>query len=265
MFHGNEGVHVHEVSVTIGEKLLLDKISFDAEPGRVLGLIGPNGAGKSTLLSAICGDLPYAGEIYLNGINPRHSSAKVLAQNRAMMLQDVNVSFSFLVRDVVAMGRRPWQRTDRRVKDEKIIDDAMKMTEVDHLSYREVSTLSGGEKARVAMARVLAQETPIVMFDEPTAALDIRHQEQALGIVRGLAKQGATVVIILHDLNAAASYCDDVLCLKEGKLISYGPVKDVYTSENLSRVYGWPIEVIHEGKKGLHVIPRRGEIQFFKT
>ena len=155
-----------------------------AEAGQVTGLIGPNGAGKSTLLAAMCGDLEAStGTISLAGVNPAQASPKELALIRAVMLQDVSVSFEFLVRDVVAMGRRPWAKKVEPHVDEQIIDAALAATDTVHLAGRDIATLSGGERARVALARVLAQQTPIVFLDEPTAALDISHQEQVLSLI----------------------------------------------------------------------------------
>ncbi|MDO4910312.1 MAG: heme ABC transporter ATP-binding protein [Corynebacterium sp.] len=258
----NSGLVGRGITVRIGTKTLLEDVDIEARAGRVLGLIGPNGAGKSTLLSAVCGDVPFTGEMQIAGLDPKTSSARDLAQARAVMLQDVSVSFSFLVYDIVSMGRRPWANTPRADEDERIIDEAMKATEVTHLADRDILTLSGGERARVAMARVFAQQTPVVMFDEPTAALDIGHQEHALGLMRSLAEQGAAVIIVLHDLNAAAAYCDDILCVKNGRVASFGPVEQVYTSENLTEIYGWPIDVRRDDHGGIHVVPQRGSTQF---
>ena len=181
-----------------------------------------------------------------------------LAKSRSVMLQDVSVSFAFLVRDVVSMGRRPWARTDQSVRDDAIIDAALAATEVSHLSDRDIMTLSGGERARVALSRVLAQQTPVVLLDEPTAALDIGHQEQALGLVRALAKNGAAVIVVLHDLNAAAAYCDRIVCLADGTVAAQGTVAEVYTKETLSAVYGWDIQVVLSPAGDVQVFPKRG-------
>lgn len=262
----NTGVQARSVGVSIGDKELLRDVTMEAKPGTVTGLIGPNGAGKSTLLAALSGDLSYTGEVDLCGLSPDSATALDMAQVRSVMLQDVGVSFAFLVRDVVSMGRRPWSRTESADNDDAIIDAAMAATEVGHLAHRDVMTLSGGERARVAFARVIAQQTPIVMLDEPTAALDIGHQEQAMGLVRAMAARGAAVIVVLHDLNAAATYCDHIVCLADGTVAASGTVEEVYTSETLSRVYGWDIDVVHltdacpADQPRIHVAPRRGQI-----
>lgn len=238
-------IEVTNVSVSISGKKLLDNVTFRARPGEVTGLIGPNGAGKSTMLAVLSGDLEHqSGTVSVMGLDPASSSKKELARARAVMLQDVGVSFEFLVRDVVAMGRRPWEGTDRETLDDRIIDSALAAADATHLAGRDVITLSGGERARVALARVLAQQTPVIMLDEPTAALDIKHQEQVLGLVRSLAQQAhVAVIVVLHDLNAAAAYCDHIVCLAGGKVAAAGSVAEVYTDTTLSDIYGWPISV----------------------
>lgn len=242
-------IEVTNVSVSIGGKKLLDDVSFRARPGEVTGLIGPNGAGKSTMLAVLSGDLEHqAGTVSVAQLDPASASKKALARARAVMLQDVGVSFEFLVRDVVAMGRRPWEGTDREALDDRIIDAALAAADATHLAGRDVVTLSGGERARVALARVLAQQTPVIMLDEPTAALDIKHQEQVLGLVRSLAQQAqVAVIVVLHDLNAAAAYCDHIVCLAQGRVAATGAVAEVYTDETLSDIYGWPISVTDSG------------------
>ena len=247
------------ITVVMGEKTLLNDVSVVARRGEVLGLIGPNGAGKSTLLSVLSGDLiPFSGSVSICGYDPMQASVLELAKSRSVMLQDVSVSFAFLVRDVVSMGRRPWARTDQSARDDAIIDAALAATEVSHLSDRDIMTLSGGERARVALSRVLAQQTPVVLLDEPIAALDIGHQEQALGLVRALAKNGAAVIVVLHDLNAAAAYCDRIVCLADGAVAAQGTVAEVYTEETLSAVYGWDIQVVPSPAGDVQVFPKRG-------
>ncbi|MDO4686389.1 MAG: heme ABC transporter ATP-binding protein [Corynebacterium sp.] len=256
-------LEARNLSVSIGGRKLLNDVSIEAYPGEVLGLIGPNGAGKSTLLAALSGDLiPDSGEVRVCGMNVRQASSLELARRRSVMLQDVSVSFAFLVRDVVAMGRRPWSRTAHTGNDDELIDAALTVTEVSHLAERDIMTLSGGERARVALSRVLAQQTPVVLLDEPTAALDIGHQEQALGLVQGMARGGAAVVVVLHDLNAAAHYCDRIVCLADGKVAASGGVEAVYTDQILSSVYGWPIRVATSPDGGkVMVEPQSGEAE----
>lgn len=244
-------IEARDVVVRVGGATLLRDVTFTALPGTVTGIIGPNGAGKSTLLAALAGDLPLAaGSVTIGGLAPNSSSARSLAQVRAVMLQDVNVAFSFLVRDVVSMGRRPWAGMERSADDAERVEAALELTGTAKLADRDIMTLSGGERARVALARVLAQETPVTLFDEPTAAMDIGYQERTLGIIRGLAAAGGTAVVVLHDLNAAAAYCDRFYCLRDGAVAACGGVDQVFQSSVLSEVYDWPIRVSRDGGVG---------------
>lgn len=253
------GLSAENLSVRAGDTTILDRVSLHARAGHVTGLIGPNGAGKSTLLAALSGDLkPSSGTVSVAGVDPATARVRELSRLRAVMLQDTHVAFSFLVRDVVEMGRRPWAGTPRESADEALVDAALAATGVTHLASREVTTLSGGERARVALSRVLAQQTPVIMLDEPTAAMDIRHQEQSLGLLRELAAGGVAVVVVLHDLNAAAAYCDRIICLAQGRVAAAGSVAEVHTEEILSQVYQWPIQVISGPGKTRQVVPARG-------
>lgn len=248
------------VTVTAGDRTLLKDVSLDLPAGQVTGLIGPNGAGKSTLLAALSGDIkPQSGSISIRGINPYAAKPKELARVRSVMLQDVSVSFSFLVRDVVEMGRRPWQAIATDEEDKEIVDLALAATEITHLQDRDVLTLSGGERARVALSRVLAQQSPVAFFDEPTAAMDVRHQERSLALIRSLAQKGATVVVVLHDLNAAAAYCDHFVCLREGRVAASGNHDAVFQDEVLEGIYDWPVKVLRiDG--AIYITPDRASI-----
>ena len=156
------------------------------------------------------------------------------------------------------MGRRPWRGTVDSSVDELIVDAALDATGSTALAVRDIVTLSGGERARVALSRVLAQQTPVVLLDEPTAAMDIRHQEQVLSLMQQIAHRvGTAVVIVLHDLDAAAAYCDHIVCLSNGRIAADGSVDSVYTDEILSSVYDWPIEVVRSADNDVSVRPRR--------
>ena len=154
-------VEAHNMTVRIGDAELLSDVSFHAAPGTVTGLIGPNGAGKSTLLASLSGDIPVAsGVLQIDGVEPRHAKPKAMARKRAVMLQDVSVTFSFLVRDVVAMGRSPWEGTSSPEEDNAIIDAALEATGVSHLAGREVVTLSPAASAPAWPCRVSSRRPP---------------------------------------------------------------------------------------------------------
>lgn len=251
---------VRHVDCQRGDNLVLDDVSLDVKMGQILALVGPNGAGKSTLLSVMSGDLaPDAGAVELNGSDLSSYSAKQLARERAVLLQSTTVSFAFSVRDVVHMGRTPWLKTSDDETDERLCDQAMRDTDVEHLADRSFQALSGGEKARSSLARVLAQDTAVVLLDEPTASLDLRHQEDVMVVARRLADAGRAVVVVLHDLSLAAAWADEVAILAEGRLVHHGVPRDVITEENVRAVYGIEVHVLTDPAGRLVVVPRRGQ------
>ncbi|WP_249645002.1 heme ABC transporter ATP-binding protein [Nocardia sputi] len=236
-------------------RLVLDCIDFEAVAGQIVALVGPNGAGKSTLLAALAGELALsAGTVELDGQPLSHWTTLDMARRRAVLPQTHTVGFPFTAREVVAMGRAPWVRTERREFDEKQIAAAMAATDVEHLAARSFPTLSGGERARVALARVLAQDTATLLLDEPTAALDLGHQESVLGLAAARAAEGAAVVVVLHDLGIAAAYADRVAVLDSGRLAADGPPRDVLTTELLTRVYQHPVEVLDHPVTGAQLV-----------
>ncbi|MDO5754236.1 heme ABC transporter ATP-binding protein [Arthrobacter sp.] len=245
--------------VELGGHDVLQDVSLPVVAGEVLALVGPNGAGKSTLLAALAGDAALRkGQIRLFGEPLHHWRAQELALRRAVLMQQVQLSFPFNVLDVVQMGRAPWSNTTESVFDDELVSAAMLATDVTGFASRKFSNLSGGEKARVALARVLAQNTGVLMLDEPTAALDLRHQELVLQVARTRAATGRAVVVVLHDLNLAAGYADKVAVLEKGRLAAHGTAKDVLTEELLSRVYQYGIDVMAHPVTGRTVVlPQR--------
>lgn len=247
------------VSYTVGSTHILRDVSLDIPYGRVLALVGPNGAGKSTLLGALTGDVtPTAGQVLLDGQPLSHWQPRDLARTRAVLLQANAVAFSFTARQVIEMGRAPWISTPQSDRDEEVIAAAITRTDVAHLQERSYPTMSGGERARVSLARVLAQETRIVLLDEPTAALDLRHQEDVLTIARELAREGRAVVVVLHDLSLAAAYSDDIAVMHGGKIVAHGTPHEVLTEELVERVYDTPVRVMTDPDTGSPIVmPRR--------
>lgn len=248
------------VSYRVGNRQILRDVSLDVAPGEVLALIGPNGAGKSTLLSLLAGDAaPSSGQITLGGRPLADYRPVELARTRAMLLQQTSVAFSYTVRQVVQMGRAPWRGTAQAEQDHEVVAAALADTDTAHLADRDVRTLSGGEAGRAHLARVFAQRTPLLLLDEPTAALDILHQEQTLIRARAYARSGAAVIVVLHDLDLAASYADRLVLLAGGQVAAQGRPQQVCTAERLSEVYGHPIEVFTHPVTGrLLVLPARG-------
>ncbi|MGM1018173.1 MAG: heme ABC transporter ATP-binding protein [Actinomycetota bacterium] len=252
-------VEAVSLSVELGGRMLLRDISLRLHAGEVLVLVGPNGAGKSTLLGALVGDVtPAAGTVLWDGAPVERISPRRRARMRAVLLQSNEVSFPFTVAEVVEMGRTPWRGHEREDDDERVVEAALADTEVAHLAQRKTSQLSGGEKARAALARALAQVTPVLVLDEPTAALDIRHQERVLRRARAHAAAGGAVLIVLHDLNLASAYADRIAVLHDGALRMCDVRERAMNAALLSEVYGHPVRVItpFPGEAPL-VIPER--------
>lgn len=245
------------VGVRFGDAQILDGVDLEVGRGEVVALVGPNGAGKSTLLGVLAGDIaPTDGEVEVLGEPIARQSPTTLARRRAVLLQRQTLAFGFRVREVVEMGRAAWRRTPRAQDDDRAVEDAMAVAEVSAFADRVVPTLSGGEQQRVAFARLLAQDTEIHLLDEPTAALDIRHQEAVLAQARASAERGVAVVVVLHDLSLAAAWADRVCVLSAGRVRAVGTPRDVLISELLTEVYEHPVEVLrHDG--GLIVVPVR--------
>lgn len=246
------------VRVRLGGRPVVDGVDLAVGAGELVALVGPNGAGKSTLLAALAGDVPCEGTVLLGGRELRGYRAAELARTRAVLPQHATLSFPFTAGEVVRMGRAPWHGRPESDRDELLVGTAMRRTGTSAFAGRPFPALSGGEQARVALARVLAQAAPVLLLDEPTAALDLRHQEEVLATARERAGAGDAVVVVLHDLGLAAAYADRVVVLADGRVTGHGPPAEVFTEQLLSRVYGHPIEVLAHPRTGeLLVVPRR--------
>lgn len=210
----------------------LQAVNLDIQKGEVFGLIGPNGAGKSSLLNAICGLITSSGEIFLNNANIDELSPTEKAQKIAMQPQFVETAWALSVHDVVSLGRIPWGDSNQQ-----IIQSAMQQANVNELSSRHVDELSGGEMARVWLARVLANQPQVLLMDEPVANLDIHYQQAVMRLLSKYAASGHTVIIAIHDLSLAAKYCDRLCLLDNRNVIKTGRVDEVLTATILSSVF----------------------------
>lgn len=247
-------LEVEDLQVVRGRKTVLDGVSLKVQPGEVLGVLGPNGAGKSTLLGALCGELAtQRGRVLLHDRALADWPGQERAQLLAVLPQVSSLGFAFRVEEVVGMGRLP-HRTGKD-RDHEIVHAALEAADALHLADRSYLALSGGERQRVHLARVLAQLWPgeegrTLLLDEPTSALDPLHQHTTLQAVRGFADRGAAVLVILHDLNLAARYCDRILLLEQGRPYVFDTPQQVLQPEALKAVFG--LEVL------VHTHPERG-------
>ncbi|MGF1702340.1 heme ABC transporter ATP-binding protein [Photobacterium makurazakiensis] len=232
------------LNLKLGDKVLLDDLAIQIKSGELTALLGPNGAGKSTLLKVLCGEQESTGHVSFFGKNRAAWPPAELAKHLGVLPQHSNLTFAFTAQEVVELGGLPLALTNRETV--SLAKDKMAQVDVTNLSCRLYPTLSGGEKQRVHFARVLTQlsragEQCILMLDEPTSALDLAHQHKTLQVAKSLAKSGAAVIIVIHDLNLAAQYADRLVILNEGRIQADGCPKDALTEETIERVYGWPV------------------------
>ncbi|MBX3596523.1 MAG: ABC transporter ATP-binding protein [Rhizobiaceae bacterium] len=228
------------VHIKLGSRDVIKDISFTVAPGEFVGLIGPNGAGKSTLLRAITGGVPYSGFIKIKGSECQNIAAPARAMELAFLPQERDIVWNISVEELVGLGRSPYLTPfgSLRSNDLHAVDAAMKRMDIAAFRTRPVSELSGGEKARVLVARALAQETPLLLADEPTAGLDPAHNLALMQILAGLAEEGKGVIASTHDLGFAATYCTRLILLDQGRIVADGKPQEVLTKERMRTVYG---------------------------
>jgi iron complex transport system ATP-binding protein len=234
-------ITVADVVVELGGARVLDGVSLAVEEGTFVGLVGPNGAGKTTLLRTVNGALtPASGRVTVAGEDVHDLPSRAASRLVATVPQTTTLSFDFDVRQAVEMGRTPHRSrfAGWRPEDAAAVDRAMDRTGIESLAERPVTAISGGERQRVLIARALAQETPVVLLDEPTASLDINHQVRTLELVRDLVGEGKTAVAAIHDLNLAAHYCDRLVLLSDRAVLASGPPAEVLTEERLRAAFG---------------------------
>lgn len=254
-------VIARDLSYDVAGSRLVGSINLTIDQGSLLAIVGPNGAGKSTLLSLLAGDLrPAAGAVLYDDREASRISVSDLALVRSVLTQRRSEDVVFSVGEVVGMGRYA-HRLDTAVDPsdhQAAIERALDAVDLRGLESRPVASLSGGERQRTAIARTLAQDTPLVLLDEPTTALDIRHQQMVVSTMTALAGQGRTVIAVLHDLNLAARF-DDVILLDQGSVAAHGPADAVLSADRMSDVYGHPIAVVdHPLRPGSLMLPRPG-------
>lgn len=240
-------IELKNLSIGYGNKSVLQDVNAKINKGEIVGIIGCNGAGKSTLLKTIRGLLPkQSGEILYFGRKLESFSEKELAREVAYLQQNVEVGFGYTGKDIVLAGRYPYMKwwKGESISDEELALKCMEYTGTKELAERPVNEVSGGQKQRILLAKVLAQQTPILFLDEPTTGLDMVYQEEIFRFSQALAEMGKTILMVVHELNLAAKYCSRIILLGEGTVIADGRPDNVFTEKILSKAYNAPVRVI---------------------
>jgi iron complex transport system ATP-binding protein len=248
-------LEVRSIHVAYNSSLVLEDLTLSAGPGEILSVIGPNGAGKSTLLRCVDRILkPKAGTVFIDGKNAADFDPVRLARIVGYVPQSETRGFPVTVFDAVLIGRRPHMGWRVGARDLQVVTEVITVLGLEDLAMRDVTTLSGGERQKVVLARALAQEPEVLLLDEPTSNLDLRHQLEVLGIVRDRVRAtGMTAVMAIHDLNLAARYSDRIAILKDGRVFAVGG-PEVLTPANIEAAYGVKADVVRRAG-GLVVIP----------
>ena len=254
------GISATGVFAAYGERTVLNGLELEAAQGTVMALAGPNGVGKSTLLRAVAGTLrPARGEIRVMGADVYAMSGKERALLVGMVPQNPELPRGATALEVTLMGRNPhlgllaWEST----ADVDIAMEALRMTDAEELAGRPVHQLSGGERQRVAIAMALAQQTPVILLDEPTANLDLAYQPAIMRLLRELAAAGKTVVTAVHDLTLAGQFCDSVALVGGGRVVACGPPEKTLTPEAIRQVYGAETLVLEHPETGKPIVVSR--------
>ena len=247
-------LQLQDVSFAYHRDPVVKSISLQVQPGEFVGVLGPNGSGKSTLLKLLGGILkPDSGSVRFREKPLHEYKRKILAQSIAWLPQEHAMAFSFRVDEIVLMGRHPYlsPMTFEGQTDFDIAGQAMRTTDTTHLSDRQFSDISGGEKQRVMMACAIAQEPEVMLLDEPTTALDIKYQLEIINILGRLNRnEGMTLILAMHDLHLASKYCRRLILIDKGTIVKDGTPEEVLQKEILESVYGVQLKVFHDPDNG---------------
>jgi iron complex transport system ATP-binding protein len=252
-------IEVSHVSFGVKNRQLLEGISFAVAPGEFWAIVGANGAGKSTLIKLLSSEqAPGSGSIFFKGKDLKSYKLRELARLRAVLTQQNTISLSFSVQEIVLMGRYPFYESAPAQRDLAIVDLCLQKVGISHLRSRLYPTLSGGEQQRVQVARALSQiwevENGLLLLDEPTTGMDLLHQFETFQLAKEMTGKGFAVVAVIHDLNQALQYADQVLMLKEGRSYAAGSPAVVLTENNIQAAFGLPVRIFQPEQTGFPII-----------
>lgn len=249
-------IQIQNLSVTFRNHPVLKNISCKIPKGKFTGLIGPNGAGKSTLLKGFFDLVPFSGNILLNGRNLSRMNARQRAEVLSFLPQERELAWAISVKDIIRLGlhQSTRQTSQQALCEEQAMCEIMEKLEIAHLAHRQADTLSGGELARVLIARVLAQSTDTIIADEPLAGLDPQHQIKIMKLFKSLTLDRRSIIASIHDLSLAAFWCDHIIMLSEGEIVAEGLPRDVLTKERIGEIYKIDADIIEKGNR-IFVMP----------
>ncbi len=243
-----EMISLNDISFSYNGKLVLDGIDHVFPRGSITAVMGPNGSGKTTLIRLMNGILkPLQGTISVNGRQLKHIKSSALAQQMAYVPQmQLNV-FPATVFDTVLLGRKPYIRWNPGSRDKEFTSSLLVKLGLEDIALKDINRLSSGQRQRVFIARALAQEPDIILLDEPTANLDLKHQHEVMRLLSQLSQAGITIIIAIHDLNLALKYCGEFMILNEGRMVDVG-TRDIFTEQMIEQVYGVRTKILKEGE-----------------
>lgn len=238
-------IELKQLSKHYGDKVVVDQISLCIEQGKITAFIGPNGAGKSTLLGMMSRLLPSSsGEVWLDGELLNQKKNSDIAKQLAILKQSNHINLRLTVEELVAFGRFPYSKGNLTQTDRTFIDNAIHYMDLNEFRHRYIDQLSGGQRQRAYIAMTLAQDTDYILLDEPLNNLDMKHSVQIMQVLRQLVDElGKTVIIVIHDINFASCYADQILAMKNGKLAAFGKTADIMQREVLEQIYDMTIPI----------------------